>query len=347
MKLFLNELNDDYLNSYVGFKMSRDIAKRRWENIISQKDKTYVDRSLLAIIKEYCREAFGSSSYWPWIALYTELRGEFKEGWMPLDYYRFRLLPKMNPKKFMRLSEAKTIDYKLFSKFIIPPLFVRLNGRYYNKEGALKTEFEVEEELKKLNDEVIIKPDDGRGGDQITFINSKDLNLKDLFIDTDLIIQRVVKQHQELNKLNPSSINTFRVLTCIGETGFVKTKFMFLRFGIGGNRVDNISSGGGWIPVNLNGSIGSYAYNEFGLSIGERHSETGVKYSELNIPNFNNIIKICENAHHLFPYNRIIGWDVFIGEKGDPKLIEWNANNPAFWLQEAIAGPFFSEIIEY
>lgn len=340
LKLLADDIFDSW-NRYVSFKMSRDKAKRIRNKVVEQNGRKVVDRRLMKKIKEYCRESFGSTSYWPWVVLYSEVRGEFIEGWMPNDYYRFEFLPRMNPEKFMRLSEAKTIDHKLFNKRIVEPIFFRLNNFYYDRKGVFKTVTDVENLLKKVNCEIIIKPDSGRSGNKIQFANSEDLNLKLLDADSDLVFQRVVKQHDELNKLYPHAINTIRVLTYINSEGKVDTRFAFLRFGIGGNRVDNTGKGGGWIPISLNGDVYQAAYNGYGLSIGEEHPNTGIKFSNLVIPNFGKVLKICQDAHLTFPYTRVIGWDVFINEEGKPKLLEWNANNPGFWNAEAVFGPFF------
>jgi hypothetical protein len=149
--------------------MSRNKAKLLRKKIISINGKSIIDRRLKQKIKRYSKEAFGSSSYWPWLAFYTELRGEFKEGWIPADYYRFDLLPEINPEKFVKFSEAKIIDHKLFNGLIVDPLIFRSNVQYYSKDGNLKTKVEVQDFLSELNHEIIIKPEDGRGGENILF----------------------------------------------------------------------------------------------------------------------------------------------------------------------------------
>jgi hypothetical protein len=344
IKLLVNQTNDSW-EKYVNIKASRDCANRLRGKIIRKNGRQVVDRRLKKKIKEYCREAFGDTSYWPWLAYYTELRGEFKEGWIPDDYYRFELIPKMNPEKYMRFSEAKTIDHKLFNGRMIEPLFFRSNGQYCGKDGSIKTKPDIEQILGNLKSEVIIKPDNGCGGQRIMFENSTGLCLDELPADIDLLFQQVVQQHPELHKLYPHSINTFRVLTFIDQKGDIKIKFIIIRFGRGGTRVDNASSGGGWTFVHLDGKVESTAYDINGIELGDRHPDTGIKYADLELPFLSKIITLCKNAHRTFPYTRIIGWDVFVNEKKEPKLIEWNANNPAFWPIEMRFGPFFDKVV--
>lgn len=344
IKLKLNQINESY-GGYLSLLGSREKAKRYWVKIQVQNDRTVVDRRLLKKIKAYCRNVFGSASYWPWLAVYTELRGEFKEGWMPDEYYRFKFLSRMNPKKFMAFSEAKTIDYKLFNDSIIEPLFFRSNGQYCSKNGAVISKNEVYQVLDGLDEEVVIKPDMGHGGQGIEFNHAHDICLEAFPPETDILFQTVLKQHPTLNRLYSHSINTFRVLTFIDSEGIVNVKFIILRFGQGGNRVDNGVSGGGWVLVHVNGAVEPVAYDSQGIALGTHHPDTGIEYGKLEIPYLQKVVTLCKQMHRTFPYLRIIGWDVFVNEEGDAKLIEWNANYPGFWTIEAHFGPFFEDVI--
>src|SRR5699024_8980214 len=229
----------------------------------------------------------------------------------------------------------------------IEPLFFRSNGNYYDADKIFKTKDEVKETLRELDDEIIVKPEAGRGGKGIIFKHSKELNLERLSPNTNLIFQKVVNQHHELNKLYPHSVNTFRVLTFIDNEGAIRIKFIVIRFGLGESRVDNASSGGNWIFVNQDGVVEPKAYDAYGNCMSTKHPDTGTIYAELEIPFIDKIITLCKKTHSSFPYSRIIGWDVFVDERGEPKLIEWNANNPFFMAIEALFGPFFNELIDY
>ena len=344
MRLLLGRV-DQFWENYVATKMSRDEANNLRKQVVAQVGKAVVDKKIRSEIKAYCAEVLGDASYWPWLAYYTELRGEFKKGWMPVDYYRFKFLPKMNPEKYMRFSEAKTIDHKLFNGAVVDPLFTRTNGQYYHKDGSVLKQQELDQILQEVNNEIIIKPDSGRAGEGIIFTKPDELQFEKLPENTDLIFQRVVKQHTELQKLYPHSVNTLRVQTLLDDNGIVQVKYIVIRFGRGGSRVDNASRGGGWIFVHVDGAVEPIAFDNIGLEIGKRHPDTGMFYSDLKLPFLRDVISLCKAAHHSFPYTRVIGWDIFVNKKEEPKIIEWNANNPFFDIIEARFGPFFSEFI--
>lgn len=326
------------------FKISRAEARNLTSIIQKCKEKNIVDRALKQRIKKYCKKRFKDSSYWPWLALYTEIRGEFIEGWIPNDFYRFNLLPKLNPEKFMRMSEAKTLDPFLFNNFDFSVQLLRIGGKYYDKNGSIITENEVNHFFAEEDSEFVIKSDAGRSGKGIIFKQSKEINLNKLPTSVNLIFQKSFKQHEILRMLFPHSVNTFRVTTHLKRDGTIDVKFMILRFGVGNMRMDNISAGGGWVQIKKDGSVGNIAYKKNGIAMGVKHPDTGIKFSEIELPLYKDIISLCKKAHDKFPFVGIIGWDVYVDQSGKPNIIEWNANNPGFWQFEALLGPLFTEL---
>jgi len=325
--------------------MSRLEARILRKEIIAENGKTMVTPRLMKEIKKYCRNTFGSSAYWPWLAVYTEQTGEFKKGWMPYEYYRYEILPQMNPEKYRNFSECKHLDYKLFNGSVVEPLFFRFNGLYYHKQGAVLKKSEVNEILGEIDNEVVIKAVSGGGGKNVMFKQSSEVCLEELPESSDLLFQNAVEQHSELDKLYPHSINTYRVLTFLDNKGTVKTKFVILRFGRGGNRVDNCSRGGGWVFVYPDGTLSTKGHDEYGYSLGNTHPDTGTEFKKLRLPFLDQVNALCKKAHGAFPFTRIIGWDVYINKEEEAKLIEWNAETPGFWSFEAHYGPFFEELL--
>lgn len=339
----LNSVNSSW-DKYVRMRMSRLEARIIRKEIIAKNGKTVVTVQLMKEIKKYCRHTFGSSAYWPWLAVYTEQRGEFKKGWMPYEYYRYEMLPQMNPEKYSEFSECKHLDYKLFNGSIIEPLFYRANGLYYHKQGSVLKKSEVDKILGELDNEIVIKAASGGGGKSVMFKQPSEVCLEELPERSDLLFQNAVEQYSELNKLYPHSINTFRVLTFIDNEGAIKTKFVVLRFGRGGNRVDNSASGGGWVFVYPDGRVSTEAYDEYGYCLGSTHADTGTEFAKLRLPFWDQVNTLCKKAHQSFPFTRIIGWDVYINKEGEAELIEWNAKTPGFWGIETRFGPFFEEL---
>ena len=140
----------------------------------------------------------------------------------------------------------------------------------------------------------------------------------------------------------PDSVNTLRVTTFIKNDGSVVVKFVALRFGVDGSKVDNLSSGGQFIYFDADGKPSNRAYDDLGIEIGDRHKNSGYLFSDLKIPMFQEVLEACIRAHRKYPYDRLVGWDVCINETGKPILLEWNTN-PGFRIFECVFGPFFPD----
>ena len=143
------------------------------------------------------------------------------------------------------------------------------------------------------------------------------------------LIQETVKQHPDLNALNSSGLNTIRFDTFIDKNGMIEILSGYLRTSTTNHHVDNASSGGFMIGVNLDtGKLTKNGYSSFtkvGAKVLTSHPVTGVVFENFQIPLFNQAKQIVIDAAGLMPGLRLVGWDVAIGETG-PVLIEGNSD---------------------
>jgi hypothetical protein len=183
----------------------------------------------------------------------------------------------------------------------------------------------------------------GWGGKHVTIQPASEFEPEHLKKGHTYVIQPFIKQYKPLSDLYPDSVNTFRVTTFLKRDGTVEVLFVILRFGVDGNQVDNLSSGGQCIRMDLTGKPSAMAYDEYCIPAGERHKNTGFRFADLDIPMFPEIIERCRTGHQQHPHVRLIGWDVCVNEQGEPKLIEWNTFRPTFTLEDAMFGPFLAD----
>jgi len=174
-------------------------------------------------------------------------------------------------------------------------------------------------------------------------VHSSEFDPSGLKAGINYVIQPFVKQYKTISDLYSHSINTFRAVTYLRPDGSIHVKSIILRFGINGMKIDNLSSGGHFIYFDASGKPTEHGYNLMGIIQGDRHVNTGYKYSDMKLPMYQEIGRSCIAAHKKYPYLRVIGWDIFLNDKGVPKLIEWNAVNPGFHPEEALFGPLWSD----
>lgn len=330
-----------YLEKRVRLFFYRRKAHRLIKRLVHKKGYKVVDRQTKKYIKSYAKEIFGSAAFWPWLALYTEIRGEFKKGWLPNDYYMAHLLKQYNPES-IRISAYKTFDYKMFPEFALKPLLIKVGNVFYDSDRKQITTDEAQNILYDYDGEVVLKEDLGFGGHNVKFIKSKELKFNNYAQISSYIIQPVVEQHHNLYRLNDKALNTMRVLTYLNGEGTVDIKYSYLRFGVGDSRVDNTSSGGGFCFIKSDNHLAKIARDKFGFEIGERHPDTGILFQSVAVPSYEKVLQECIKSHKIFPYFKFIGWDVAIDKSGDPVLLEWNSE-PLIWMAEALQGPFFKK----
>ena len=330
-----------YLNTNGELIFSRRRAHSIRKKIIKQRGYKVVDKKKISELKSYAREQFGSSFFWPWLAVFTEIKGEFKEGWLADDFYSVILLNRYNPES-LRISEYKTFDSRMFPDFAVKPILSKIGPNYFDGDHQKISSDKAEDMLYKYNKEVVVKEDLGLGGHNVEFIDSKDINLNRFANITSYVIQPIIKQHPSFAKLSPNAVSTVRVFTYLSEDGKISVKFTYYRFGMGESRVDNTSSGGGFCFVDSDGSIADMAYNKLGLEISTKHPDTQIPFSSVIVPKYKEILDKCVKSHKSFPYIRFIGWDVTIDQSEGPVLLEWNST-PQLWTCEALHGPFFKD----
>ena len=143
------------------------------------------------------------------------------------------------------------------------------------------------------------------------------------------LFQETIRQHADLDVLNPSCINTIRFDTFIDNTGKIDIISAHIRMSINNLHVDNIGSGGCAVAINLNtGQLRKHGYRPFVKSGGKlltEHPATKTVFDRFAIPHFEKAKALVLKAASLMPGLRLIGWDVGIADSG-PVLIEGNSD---------------------
>jgi len=138
----------------------------------------------------------------------------------------------------------------------------------------------------------------------------------------DAILEELVVQHHEMARMCPTSVNTVRVATMLGDKkeGIV---YAFLRIG-NGRVMDNVDQGGMAARVDLEtGTLRTVAADKAG-NVYERHPMTGTDIIGFQIPYWEEVKAMCERAMRKVPQMRYVAWDVAITENG-PLFIEGNS----------------------
>lgn len=200
-------------------------------------------------------------------------------------------------------------------------------------------------EFMKRHSTFMMKPINGGCGHGIEKINTEDYpSLEDIYQyirkkEIEFELEEVLKQHLEVAKIYPDSINTVRVVTIVttakGKSILTipKERRKELRlvphvictyFRIGnGKFVDNFNSGGMVAPVDENTGIVSQVAIDKQKRVYTTHPQTGNAIKGFQFPDWKRAIEMCKEASMVIPEMGYVGWDVCFTPEG-PVLVEAN-----------------------
>ena len=178
------------------------------------------------------------------------------------------------------------------------------------------------------NPDIIAKPLEGSSGVGIArhtkedWEGREDAFYRETLEKQPLILEERVVQHPRMMALCPTSVNTIRIATLLGDKkqGIV---YAFLRIG-NGKIMDNVDCGGMAARVDLDsGKLLTVGADKQGNTF-THHPITGTSLIGFEVPFFEEAKALCMKAAGKVPQMRFVAWDVAVTEKG-PCFIEGNS----------------------
>lgn len=259
------------------------------------------------------------------------------------DYIRYRFWEKSLSERnqFITYIRSKRIIKKYnmngeWQVFHDKSTFNSFFRRFVNRNWLLlknATEEDVKVFLKKHN-HVILKPVNGGQGGGVKLIDSRDINPKDLIMNFRMyMLEEVIRQHKDMEALNPSSCNTIRVYTFIKDD-VVTILCAALKTGGTNSCVDNLHSGGVCGVVDIDTGVVvtkglnyQYQYNVY-------HPVTGKQIVGFHVPNWESVVATAIGCAKTIPSVGYVGWDIAITENGC-EVIEGN-HDPGHDLMQMV-----------
>lgn len=223
-----------------------------------------------------------------------------------------------------------------------------INGQYLNHQYKPITKENVVEIL-STEKEVICKPSIETGGGRgICFLNGKDVSFSKVeaiekAYNKNYLIQSIIEQSKYMAAFNSCSINTLRIVSFLHK-GNVHILSSFLRVGSSDSRLDNVSSGGCFIPANVDGHLKNIAYKEdFKTNdlISFEISDNIKPLVDQSIPNWKEVVKLVKETHYKLSHFGIVHWDIALDYNDKPIIIEYNIIDASSYFHQISIGPIF------
>lgn len=312
-------------------------------------NKTELTKDQKKEIQDYYFNLLGYQIPLDYHYYFTSRTGHYSKLYFPTSVYKTDIIGRLNVYPLKRAYTDKNISDILLPNIHQPKIFLKNMNGYFYFEGKPVDRNDAIGFCNNLG-EVIIKPSltgRGVGVSKIKIENGmtdyEGKSLQEVFdvYKEDYLIEELVHQHPLMSALNPSSINTIRIVTYRNDME-IFVVYTVIRIGRKDKPIDNESAGGISTIINIDGTLGKYAYGSPGNDNIE-FTDSGVRLEGYKIPSFSKAIDMVKKAHYQLPYFKLMGWDIAIEEDGNPTMIEFNTTPD---LSQSANGPAFGEYTE-
>ena len=282
-----------------------------------------------------------------WHKYYSGINNKKADNYIPEILFYSKIEPILNQGIMYPALEDKNLLDRFFPATLVPKVIIKnINGFYYDDREQIGLDDALN--ICSQYPEFVIKPSIGTaGGVRVKKVVLKDFkcveeDLKTLFEEykSDFIVQKIIKQNSHLSELNPSSLNTIRMISYLRDEEVIPLSAV-IRIGKSESFTDNVTAGGIACGIKENGRLRKQAVD----AEGNKHfrSDYGTSLHNFVIPMFQSIISVVKNIHKLMPHFRIISWDLTIDDKSEVRLIEFNATGQGINMHQEANGPLFGE----
>lgn len=315
-------------------------AKEALTNIERSRGKT--EPKLIKLADGYAREVFGWRGYAPWLYVYSAIAGNFKEGWIPINYY-IKVVDPAIKGDYGYVSHLKPLAKKLFRTELFPDLAYYVNGLLLSKDDEILHENQLDEFLFRDSDVIVYKADKSLQGRAVLLFTRSSFDITKVKLLGNGVFQRYIDQHQFFREFMPSSVATLRVTTVFDDSGKPSVRAAYLRLGRSADT--HVKSASHIrVPVNLkNGELGEEGYLPNWHAVC-KHPDTNTAFAGKRIPSFDKCISTVLALQRMLPYAQCIGWDIVLDKNENVQIMEWNGRNNDIKFTEATQGPGFSDL---
>ncbi len=328
------------LKVYCYHQQSVKEAKRILNNIESVKGS--LSPLVVKQCNDYANDVLGHRHFAAWLYVYSAIAGCFKEGWIPDNYWRSVVVPKLKG-DYGKIANLRALHSTIFAHSSFPDILSYANGVFFDTEYRVLHPDSIEDKLFLDQDRVVFKLDNSLKGTGIFFFDRESFAPSKIHKLGNGIFQRFIKQHGALQEFAKESVATLRMTTVSEDDGTSSLRACYLRLGVGGDTHVQSKS-----QIRIPIDIKSGAFNDVGFTPDwlevDCHPTSKVKFQGKVIPAYDDCLKLVTNLQKKVPYTRCIGWDVTVDDKQNVRIMEWNATINAIKFSEATQGPCFADL---
>lgn len=297
---YYRHLNPEY------YKKGKEVAYQLFKSHKSSFEGTAFDEIYTDMV--YCLHRYGLSFQDYCIYNLINKSERCRQNFVA-DKLRYHYCDILNGKGIQQIMTDKFECYNKYSQFFKRKVIPCIHA------DGLQDFIEFTNHVSKF----IYKPLAEHSGHGISIINSNPTDLKRWFLETAAerpgIVEELIVQGKEMNKMNPGSINSCRIVsftiadnvTIIGGA---------LRMGVGESVTDNAGSGGIYASIDTeHGVIQSDAKNYLNQHF-KYHPTTGTPIIGFKLPEWDKAVELVRQMSTHLDGTTLISWDIAYGKDG-------------------------------
>jgi hypothetical protein len=311
------------------------------KSIASEKGR--INPKFKKLSREYARDVLGWTGFAPWLVVYSAIAGEFKEGWIPDNYYGRIVVPKLKG-LYGTISDANSLSSKLLNTNRLPDIAYYVNGLFFSPSWEVLMAESVEQYIFNRDiSRVVYKVDNSLQGKGIHILTKETFGTEKIYNMGNGVFQKYIEQHRFFEEIMPNSVATLRLTSVIENSGKASCRAAYLR--IGRSKDTHVKSSSAIkVPVDLlSGRLQERGYLTNWRSV-NCHPDTHVAFEGKVIPKFNECVEYILRKHQVIPYCRSVGWDITVDKDEEIQLMEWNGSHNDIKFSEATQGPCFADM---
>jgi len=326
--------------TYRSHKISNRAAKKTLLDIEKQRGKLSLGIKKKA--DAYANDVLGWQGYAPWLYVYSHISGKFKEGWIPDNYYREKVIPNIQG-DYGKLSFLKPLNNLFFQKEVSPDIAYFVNGRWLDLNYQPLNKERLIESVFAKNARVIYKLDQSYQGKGVLTFRKENFHPDHIATMGNGVLQNYIDQHPFFSTFVTGSVATIRITTVVDQNQLISLRACYLRLGRKTDThvrsVNHIR-----VPVCLQSGI----LNKSGFlpnwHLIDEHPDSKKQFSSLKIPQYEACVALVKKLHEKLFMVGSIGWDLTVDKDGRPVVMEWNGYSNDIKFSEATQGPCFKDL---
>ncbi len=249
--------------------------------------------------------------------MYSYLRyGSNVENYLTFEFYRKDHKARNEYLTFKRSKSLKRMSKLAEPVFLDKAAFNREFKNFIHRKWLDSRTVEagaIESFIDELG-AVIVKPLDscfGRGIEKIEAENKAPF-IHNVRNGDNYIVEELLVNDEAIRQLNPSSLNTIRIVTCLDKNDGVHIVETLIRIGSTDACIDNAMGGGIACAIDLQtGVIRSDGIDLRGNTF-THHPRSGIKLKGYQIPRWDEVVALVKELALVNKNARLVGWDIAV-----------------------------------